>query len=129
VKMKLGLLGVLTLVLLVGITAAMATGREDLSRPAFPTGQLGDMYDRADIWSGTVGQAVDLPAPLPENGPGQALAGGETNSLNAAHNTAVGSNTLSPLASRTFTNQVGRSVALPKNQVDRQISKLIKRFD
>ena len=127
-KMKLGLLGVLTLVLLVGITAAMA-GRGDLSRPAFPSGQLGGMYDRADIWSGTVGQPVDLPNPGPEDGPNQALSGGETNSLNSAHNVAVGSDTLSPLASRAFTNQVGRSVALPKNQVDRQISKLIKHFD
>ena len=126
---NLRLVGILVLVLLVGVTSVMA-GRSSLSRPNLPTGSPGQMYDRAMIWYNPNGTApVDLPSPGDEDGSGQNLLSHQENVLYAPHNTELGPSTLGPTMQKRFTASTGRSITLPKKQVDRQITKLIKRFD
>ena len=83
----------------------------------------------ADVYWAIMPSVTLLPTPDPDEGPGQKLIGSEGGGLISPRGTLLGSNTLQPLARRLFTDQVGRSVAVPKQQVDRQISRLIKRFD
>jgi hypothetical protein len=128
VKIKLGFLGVLVLVLLVGVTAAMA-GREELRRHNLPTAGPGELYLRTDLWPDMVLVPVALPSPGPDDNTPRGTIGGESGSLSAVRNSTIGASPYQPLGNRAFTSQVGNSVPMSKQKVNHQIAKLIRRFD